>query len=128
MMETIFISAPPDTEKRIHLENLLDEAGQDARRWGRIPTGTPIRERALYCLSASAPRLTRIFCHAPDLRPGSYLLFRRFATSPSSPCAFTERIRFSSFASSTGEYRIGSPPSAGRALPAVHGGSRAAHP
>src|SRR5206468_1957422 len=27
MMETIFISAPADTEKRIHLENLLDEAG-----------------------------------------------------------------------------------------------------
>src|SRR5215469_10288487 len=34
-----------------------------------------------------ARRLTRIFCHAPDRSPGSYMLSRRFGTSPSRPCA-----------------------------------------
>jgi hypothetical protein len=40
--------------------------------------------------------------------PRSYLLSRRFATSPSRPCSFTERIRFGRLASRMGEYRIGS--------------------
>src|SRR5580704_12556613 len=51
---------------------------------------------------------TRILTQAPERSPGSYLLSRRFATSPSSPCSFTERIKFGRLASRMGEYRIGS--------------------
>jgi hypothetical protein len=36
------------------------------------------------------PAVDALFCHAPDRRPASYWLSRRFATSPSNPCAFTD--------------------------------------
>lgn len=32
------------------------------------------------------------FCHAPDLRPDSYRLLRRLATTPSRPCSFAGAI------------------------------------
>ena len=44
-------------------------------------------------MTNSCPRLTRIFCEAPERRPDSYRLSRRLATSPSNPCALLDAIR-----------------------------------
>ena len=44
-------------------------------------------------MTNSCPRLTRIFCEAPERRPDSYRLSRRLATSPSNPCALMDAIR-----------------------------------
>jgi hypothetical protein len=48
--------------------------------------------------------VTRILTQAPERSPGSYLLSRRFATRPSRPCSFTERIKFGRLASRIGDH------------------------
>jgi len=41
-------------------------------------------------ITNSCPWFRRIFIQAPERCPDSYVLFVRLATSPSSPCSFTD--------------------------------------